>query len=93
MSCTFPPPDALAEARATVLDPSRVNLHPALMAEAWSRLKQARGVNVRLHLLEPAHIIREEGTVALIDACRGRVSAHIRKMFGPPDTNHGGDAA
>lgn len=90
---TFPPSDSLAEARATVLDPSRVNLHPALMADAWARLKLARGVEVRLHLLEPAHIIRDEGIVSMIDACRARVSDHIRRMFTPPDTSHGGDAA
>lgn len=95
-----PFPDPLAEARATVLDPASVNLQPALMADAWARLKEARGQPLaRPHLLAPAHVIRATsqtgmpriGTVAAIDAARGRVSERIRSMFAAPAP--GGDAA
>lgn len=88
-------PDPLAEALATVLDPARVHLQPALMLDAWARLKEARGQAIaRPHLLSPAHVIRtanEVGTVASIDAVRGRVSERIRRMLGQPAP--GGDAA
>ncbi len=95
MSCPTFTPDPLSEARATVLDPARVHLHPALMMDAWARLKEARGQRIaRPHLLAPAHVIRtpgQVGTVAALDAARARVSERVRRLLGSGP--HDGDAA
>lgn len=83
-----PEPDPLAVARATVLDPESVGLHPAMIYDAWARLKEARGDGIaRPELLAPAHLVRRPaalGTVEVIDAARGRVSARIRNMWSRP---------
>lgn len=51
-------PDPLDDARATVLDPARVQMMPSLMQDAWAQLKAARGQPVaRPHLLEARHVI------------------------------------
>ena len=83
-----PEPDPLAVARATVLDPESVNLHPGLIYDAWARLKEARGDGIaRPELLLPMHQVRRGGcggTVEAIDAARGRTAARIRSMLFRP---------
>lgn len=75
--------DPLSEARATVLDPQRVNLHPALMANAWATLKSARGQPIqRPELLLPAHVITTHPGSTFEDigqACQ-RVAIKVRGM-------------
>lgn len=54
------PPPGPDDALAVVTDPHSVGLHPALMTDAWARLKEARGQPLRRpHLLQPAHLIRD----------------------------------
>lgn len=84
--------------RATVLDPSRVHFHPALMQDAWIQLKAARGQTVKhIHMLAPAHLIRPEGAVpdvageaetaeAIRRRCVGRATARLAQLqAGTPD--------
>jgi len=52
-----PGPDALAKARAVLLDPGSVACHPAVIAAAWDMLKAARGQSVDYSLLTPAHLV------------------------------------
>ena len=75
--------DPLSEARATVLDPQRVNLHPALMANAWALLKSARGQPIRRpELLHPAHVIatRPSTTFETINEACQRVATKVRNL-------------
>ena len=76
--------DPLSDARATVLDPHRVNLHPALMADAWAMLKEARGQPIqRPELLLPAHVISSwpDSTFETIVAACQRVSIQVRDII------------
>lgn len=80
--------DPLAVARATVLDPESAVAQPAVIYDAWARLKEARGDAIaRPELLEPAHLVRRPtvmGTVEAIDAARARAAARIRSMLSRP---------
>lgn len=79
-------PADLAAARAAVLDPHRVDLHPALMQDAWALLKEARGQRLqRLHLLAPAHLVgaapppaADSGFADTIGAACARVVHYVR---------------
>jgi hypothetical protein len=83
------PTDAeIAQARAVVLDANAVACHPALIQSAWAILKEARGQNVDLTRLQPAHIIgptdpgqSDGGFVAQADAARGRLIPIIRRRM------------
>lgn len=50
-------PEALANARAVVLDPASVRCHPAVIGGAWATLKAARGQTVDQSRLTPAYLI------------------------------------
>jgi len=88
-------PDALANARAVVLDPQLVNLQPALMADAWAMLKEQRGQHVNQRLLQPAHLIgpatTPTGLVASLDQARARtlptIRAHIAALMAASNQN------
>lgn len=79
-----------ADALATVLDPSSVDCHPALMHDAWARLKEARGEPVaRPHLMQARHLIGPahvpappRGPVALLCEAHGqRAIATVRRLI------------
>lgn len=93
-------PIPIPEALAIALDPHRVNLHPALIHDAWATLKAARGQALaRPELLRPAHLVHrvEDGavpvcTAAELDAAVARATPKIRRQVarrGFPILAHG----
>ena len=93
-------------ARTVVTDPALVNLEPALMADAFLTLAEARGMTTRFaNLGAPAHRIgpaRDHIECAMaqdvvpltdmqqVETIRSRIPAHVRRILSRPT---GGDAA
>lgn len=98
----MPDQDLIHRARRIVTDPASAHCDPALMADAFLTLAEARGMTTRFRNLgAPHHIIgapigRIEAPmaenvrplVATLDDARARVAARIRAMYPT-----GGDAA
>lgn len=69
------PPDAFA----TVTDPASVHFHPALMADAWYRLLDARRIKHYPNRLHPAHRIERKSAVTdWMAAALGRTLLRVR---------------
>jgi hypothetical protein len=95
-------PDPLADARATLLDPARVDCHPLMIYAAWARLKAARGQPVaRPDLLIPRHVIVPAAQAQTLVTTLGQhcesAKAMVRRMVAEgrvtPTRPFGGDAA
>ena len=95
----------LAELRRRALDPEIVRLHPALMADAFLTLAEARGIRTRPENIGAAHhrigqatepapdagmITDAEDFTAIMAGAMPRISAYVRARLSRAD---GGDAA